>query len=135
MRHRNCLRRDDRGSVSVQLVLVVPALLILSLLAVQFALVWHAQHLAQFTAQDALAATRVKNASTADGHAEARSRLETLGGRVFTLPEVTVQRSKTHASVRIEGRVLQVVPGLSLHASGAASGAVERLTTPTGELP
>ncbi|AXK35850.1 pilus assembly protein [Streptomyces armeniacus] len=135
MRHRTRLRYDDRGAVSVQLVLVVPALLILSLLAVQFALVWHAQHLAQFAAQDALAATRVKDAGTADGHAAARSRLKTLGGRVFTSPEVTVHRSKTHAGVRIEGRVLHVVPGLNLHASGAASGPVERLTTPTGEQP
>lgn len=135
MCHRTRLRYDDCGAVSVQLVLVVPALLILSLLAVQFALVWHAQHLAQFTAQAALAASRVKDAGAADGHAEARSRLETLGGRVFTLPEITVHRSKTRASVRIEGRVLQVVPGLDLHASGAAAGTVERFTNPAGELP
>lgn len=135
MRHHTRLPRDDRGGVSIQLVLTVPVLLTLSLLAVQFALAWHAQHLAQFTAQDALAAARVKDASAADGRAQAQHRLQELAGKVLTEPKVSVHRSSTQASVRIEGRVLRVLPGLDLEASGAASGAVERLTTPTGGQP
>lgn len=135
MGHTTRISWDDRGSASTQLVLIFPALLLLALLAVQFALAWHAQHLAQFTAQDALAAARVKGASAADGRAQAHDRLGVLAGRVLTAPSVSVHRSATLASVRVEGRVLRVLPGLDLRASGAASGAVERLTTPAGGQP
>lgn len=135
MRPRTHRRLDESGGATTQLVITVPAVLVLSLLSVQFALAWHAQHLAQFTAQRALAAARVKDATAADGRAEARHRLDGLAGRVFTSPTVRVHRSASRASVHVEGRVLPVLPGLRLPASGAAAGPVERLTTPTGTPP
>jgi hypothetical protein len=42
--------RDDRGAATTQLVLVVPLVLLLTLLVVQFALAWHARHIAQYAA-------------------------------------------------------------------------------------
>lgn len=127
--------RDDRGAATTQLVLVVPAVLLMMLLIVQFALAWHAQHIAQYTAERALAAARVKNATAADGQAQARTSLAQLGGRVLATPSVTVRRTAAQATVTVRGAVMPVVPGLDLHASGVASGAVERLTTPQGATP
>ncbi|MBQ0985880.1 pilus assembly protein [Streptomyces sp. F63] len=123
----------DRGAASTQLVLVVPALLLLALLAVQFALAWHARHIAQYAAQRALAAARVEDGSAADGRTQARRSLTALGSRVLTAPSVTVDRTTARTTVRVDGAVLAVVPGLDLRASGTASGPTERITTPTGD--
>ncbi|MFF4602730.1 TadE/TadG family type IV pilus assembly protein [Streptomyces sp. NPDC001339] len=125
--------RDDRGSASTQLVLVVPVLLLLVLLIVQFALVWHARHIAQFAAQRALAAARVKDATAADGRAQARRSLAVLGSRILAAPSVAVDRTTAQTTARVGGTVIAVVPGLALHASGTASGPTEKITTPSGE--
>jgi Flp pilus assembly protein TadG len=127
--------RGDRGAVTTQLVLVVPALLLIALLVVQFALVWHARHIAQYAAQRALAAARVEDGTAADGRTQARRSLAALGSRVLTAPSVTVERTAAQATVRVHGTVMPVVPGLTLHASGIASGPTERITTPTGGQP
>lgn len=127
--------RGDEGAVATQLVLVVPALLMMALLVVQFALAWHAGHIAQYTAERALAAARVEDGGPAAGQAQARRSLAQLGSRVLADPSVSVQRSSTQATVRVNGTVMEVVPGLRLRASGTASGAVERVTEPTGVRP
>ncbi|MER6091292.1 TadE/TadG family type IV pilus assembly protein [Streptomyces bluensis] len=124
----------DRGAASTQLVLVVPALLLIALLAVQFALVWHARHIAQYAAQRALAVARTEDGTAADGRTQARRSLAALGGRVLTAPSVTAERTAAQTTVRVEGTVIRVlpVPGLVLRASGTASGPTERITTPAG---
>ncbi|MEI5009077.1 TadE/TadG family type IV pilus assembly protein [Streptomyces sp. PmtA] len=129
--------RSDRGSASTQLVLVVPALLLTALLAVQFALVWHARHIAQYAAQRALAAARTHDSTAADGRTQARRSLAALGSRVLTAPSVTAERSTAQTTVRVKGTVIRVlpVPGLVLRASGTASGPTERITIPTGGQP
>ncbi|MEU6145691.1 TadE/TadG family type IV pilus assembly protein [Streptomyces sp. NPDC047081] len=129
--------RSDRGAASTQLVLVVPALLLMALLVVQFALVWHARHIAQFAARRALAAARVEDGTAADGRTQARNSLAALGGRVLTAPSIAVERTAAQTTVRVNGTVIRVlpVPGLVLHASGTASGPTEKITTPGGERP
>ncbi|MFB6534829.1 MULTISPECIES: TadE/TadG family type IV pilus assembly protein [Streptomyces] len=127
--------RDDRGAATTQLVLVVPVLLLVAMLVVQFALVWHARHIAQYAAGRALAAARTKDGTAAEGRAQARRSLAALGSRVLTVPSVTVDRTTVQTTVRVRGKVIAVVPGLSLHASGTASGPTERLTSPTGDRP
>ncbi|MFE3646442.1 TadE/TadG family type IV pilus assembly protein [Streptomyces sp. NPDC059152] len=127
--------RDDRGAATTQLVLVVPVLLLLAMLVVQFALVWHARHIAQYAAGRALAAARTKDGTAAEGRTQARRSLAALGSRVLTIPSVTVDRTTVQTTVRVRGKVIAVVPGLSLRASGTASGPTERLTSPTGDRP
>ncbi|MEU8690477.1 TadE/TadG family type IV pilus assembly protein [Streptomyces sp. NPDC048665] len=129
-----CRLRSDQGAASTQLVLVVPALLLIALLVVQFALVWHARHIAQYAAQRALAAARAQGGTAGDGRAQALRSLAALGSRVLTAPSVTAERTATQTTVRVEGTAMRVlpVPGLVLHASGTASGPTERITTPAG---
>ncbi|NEW71064.1 TadE/TadG family type IV pilus assembly protein [Streptomyces rhizosphaericus] len=133
--HRRRGARSDGGSAATQLVIVVPALLMLALLVVQFALAWHARHIAQYAAERALAAARVQHGSPADGRGRGLRALAQFGNRVLTSPSVTVHRTSTRATVRVQGAVMPVVPGLHLTASGIASGAVERVTTPAGDTP
>ncbi|WP_037913354.1 TadE/TadG family type IV pilus assembly protein [Actinacidiphila yeochonensis] len=124
--------RDDRGAATTQLVLVVPLVLLLTLLVVQFALAWHARHIAQYAAQRALAAARVEDGTAGDGRAQAWQSIDSLGPHILTRPAVTVDRNRTGTSVRVEGTVITVVPGVNLHVAGTASGPTERLTTTPG---
>jgi Flp pilus assembly protein TadG len=125
--------RSDRGAASVQLVLAIPALLLIALLVVQFAVFWHARHIAQYAARRGLAMARAEDGTAADGQAQARHSLAALGGRVLTAPSVTAERTAARATVHVDGTVLRVlpVPGLVLHASGTTSGPTERITMPT----
>src|SRR5664280_400237 len=43
----------DRGDATVEAVIIVPVLVVLTLLVVQFVLVWHGRHVAQAAAQTA----------------------------------------------------------------------------------
>ncbi|WP_307813704.1 TadE/TadG family type IV pilus assembly protein [Streptomyces sp. N35] len=127
---RAAWRDDDRGAVTTQLVLVVPVLMLMVLLIVQFAVAWHAQHIAQSAAARALAAARVEKGGAGAGQERARQTIAALGGRILLSPQVQVRRTATEASVRVEGRVMAVVPGLNLRVSGTAHGPVERFVLP-----
>ncbi|GAU71118.1 hypothetical protein SSP35_27_00390 [Streptomyces sp. NBRC 110611] len=115
--------------------LVVPVLLLIALLVVQFAVVWHARHIAQYAAQRALAAARAEDGTAAEGRARARRSLAALGSRILTEPSVTVDRSTAKTTVHVDGTVMTVVPGLTLYASGTASGPTEKVTAPAGDRP
>jgi Flp pilus assembly protein TadG len=127
--------RDDRGAATTQLVLVVPLVLLLTLLVVQFALAWHARHIAQYAAQRALASARVEDGTASDGRAQAWRSIKDLGTRVLTHPSVAVDRNRTHTTVRVQGTVIPLVPGMNLHVAATASGPTERLTAPGGGHP
>jgi Flp pilus assembly protein TadG len=127
--------REDRGAATTQLVLVVPLVLLLAFLVVQFALAWHARHIAQYAAQRALAAARVEDGTAAAGRAQAWRSIDNLGAHILIRPSVTVDRQPAHTSVRVEGTVITVVPGMHLHIAGTAAGPTERLTTPGGDRP
>ncbi|WP_326596585.1 TadE/TadG family type IV pilus assembly protein [Streptomyces sp. NBC_01803] len=124
---------DDRGAASTQLVLVTPLVLLLMLLCAQFALAWHAQHIAQTAATHGLADARALDGNERAGADTARAALRSAGGRVLSDPEVRVRRDATSASVDIDGTVLPLIPGLHLAVSGHAEGPVERFTTAAGD--
>ncbi len=120
----------DHGAVATQTVIATPLLLLLLLLIVQFAVAWHAQHIAQAAASRALAAARAQGGSGATGRAQAQATLAALGHSVLLDPQVTVARTDRKATVEIRGRVEEVVPGLDLKVAAHAAGAVERWVGP-----
>lgn len=121
----------DRGSVSAELVIATPLLLLMLLLIVQFAMWSHATHIAQAAASQGLAATRVQNGTTTAGHTQAEQLLKQLAGGPLTHGQVAVQRSATTASVAISGQAASVVPFLHLPVHAEASGPVEAWSNPT----
>ena len=67
------MRGDERGSVSAELVLATPLLLVLIMGVVQFALWQHAEHVADAVAQQGLAVGRLQGETAAAGQAEAQA--------------------------------------------------------------
>ncbi|MEV0675893.1 TadE/TadG family type IV pilus assembly protein [Actinosynnema sp. NPDC050436] len=118
--------RGDRGSVSAELVIAMPLLLLMLLAIVQFALWSHATHIAQAAASQGLAAARSQNGTAAAGAAGARHLLDQLASGPLTGSTVTSDRNAASASVRVSGTATSVVPVLSLTVHAEAVGPVER---------
>ena len=126
-RRRWCraLKGDERGSVSAELVLATPLLLVLIMGVVQFALWEHATHVAAAVAQQGLAVGRLQGETAAAGQAEAQSVLDQLGTGVLVGPDITATRTATTTTVVVTGHAESVVGLFSLPVKAVASGPTE----------
>ncbi|MEU5885020.1 TadE/TadG family type IV pilus assembly protein [Spirillospora sp. NPDC047279] len=132
MRHHrarwNARQRTDDGSATAETVAAMPLLLLLIFVVVQFGVWAHANHVAQATASEALAAVRLEGASAADGYARAAAVRHQIGPRALADTSVTVARTTDTATVQVTGTAPRVipVPFLKLTVHARASGPVER---------
>jgi len=126
--HRRTWLRGQDGAVSVELVLAVPALMLLLLLVVQFAVWAHATQVADTAAAQALATARTDGGSADAGQDRAAQVLRLLGNRVLIDPQIRVTGDTTQASVEIRGTALTVVPFLPMPVRARAAGSVEVFT-------
>lgn len=118
--------RGDRGSVSAELVIATPLLLLMVLAIVQFALWSHATHIAQTAASQGLAAARVQNATAAQGFTGAQHVLDQLGRGPLTNTRIDTRCGADAASIRVSGEASAVIPFLHLPVHAEAAGPVER---------
>lgn len=114
----------ESGTSTTELVLVMPVLLTMVLLAVQFGLYLHAAQVVEAAAQEGLEAARGERDAAAQGQAEAAGFLAATGG--VETPAVTADRGGAQVSVTVTGTAVQVLPGLDLRVASTASGPVER---------
>jgi Flp pilus assembly protein TadG len=121
--------RDERGSVSLQLAVVFPVVLLLLLLSVQAGLLFHARHLARAAAEEGLRSARLYQHRASDGSASANSLLNASAGDLITDRAVSTTRTTESATVRVHGYALSVLPGLRLPVDETASGPVEHFTS------
>ncbi|MPZ28974.1 MAG: pilus assembly protein TadE [Micromonosporaceae bacterium] len=103
---------------------MMPVVLFMVLLAVQFGLHLHAAQVVEAAAQEGLQAARGEVATAAEGQTRAAGFIASTGG--VQSPAVTATRSADTATVTVTGSAPQVVPGLALQVSSVASGPVER---------
>ena len=126
---RRCRLLDERGSTSVQMVLLMPALFAVMFLALQAALYSYATTVAGAAAQDgARAASAYDNRSTPGaGRAAAVAALTQSHGALEGWA-VATQEEADSASVTITGTALSVLPGLKFPVERTATFPWERLT-------
>src|SRR3954452_15056253 len=125
-------RRDDRGSVSIELVILLPALLAAMSLAMQAALFCRARTVAIAAAQEGARAAGAEHGREADGVQAANDFLAEAGGRdVLTGASASATRTNTQATVTVSGFSLTVIPGWHVRITQSATVPVERLTAPT----
>jgi len=107
--------------------------MLIILVIVQFAVWEHAVSVAQATAEEALAATRVQGGSAAAGQERADQVLAQIGGAVLVDPNVSVTRSAVTATVQVHATAERVfpLPGLSLPVTVTVAGPVERFVPET----
>ncbi|WP_194909584.1 TadE/TadG family type IV pilus assembly protein [Catenulispora rubra] len=117
------LREDgERGSVTTELVIATPLLLLLVLAVIQFGLLWHAEQVAQTAASQAVNAARAQNTSGAVGQGRGEQILSQLGSGVLTSKSISVSRGAGQVTADVQGQVESIIPGWhpSVHAHAAA---------------
>jgi hypothetical protein len=131
---RQSVRRcgDERGSVSTELVIATPLLLLLILAIVQFALWQHANHVARTVAQQSVAAARVDGGSVGTGQDEARSVLGQIGTAELRNAQISTTRDNDTTTVTVTGESSSVLPFFHLPVRAVATGPTEHFRPPAG---
>ncbi|MGH9057033.1 MAG: TadE family protein, partial [Acidimicrobiales bacterium] len=120
----------ETGSVSAELVIATPLLLLLIMGVIQFALWQHATHVAQAAAQQALAVGRLQGESPAAGEAEGDAVLAQVGTGVLLHPSVAATRTAGVTTVVVTGHAESILGIFSFPVRAVASGPTEVLTSP-----
>jgi Flp pilus assembly protein TadG len=122
-------RAREGGSVSIQMVVLMPALFSVMFLGMQAALMYHARTVAIAAAQEGARTAAALNSSYALGQQAARTFVVNAGGDgVLKAASVTGSRGPATANVSVSGVSLSVIPGWQPRISQSASAPVERLT-------
>ena len=100
----------DRGDATVEAVIIVPVIVVLTLLVVQFVLVWHGRHVAQAAAQTAARSAAAYQAAPAAGQAAGDAYLAEVAPNLLPGRTVTVTRDATGATAVVQADVLTVLP-------------------------
>lgn len=124
------LRGDDRGVTTIQVTILMPAVLMWIFLSVQYGLWWHAKQVANQAAAEALDAAQTPDGGAEDGERAAREVLQQSGNLSDVVIEI--ERSGGEVVVLITGRAPPLVPGQPWTVSARSSGPVERFI-PQGE--
>jgi Flp pilus assembly protein TadG len=129
-----CRGAEARGSATLEIVVLFPAVLLATFGLVQGALYYHARDVALAAATDGLTAARSRSGTAEEGRNVALTFLRRAGGDdVLPASLVTSDRTGTTAKVTVSGHALSLVPGVpGWDVEQTASGPVERFTR-TGE--
>lgn len=123
-------RYSARGSVSVELVILLPALFAVMLLGMQAALYHHARTVAVAAAEEGARAAGAEHGHRSDGVAAADAFVATAGDSVLEDTTTSATRSTTKAQVTVQGFAMSVIPGWHIRVKQSASVTVERVTAP-----
>jgi Flp pilus assembly protein TadG len=122
-------RRNERGSVTIQMVFLMPALFLVMFLGLQGALYYHAREVALAAAQEGAREAGSETGTRDSGVATANTFLQDAGGSdVMTSTSVSASRTANTATVTVTGTSLSVIPGWHVTVTQSASVPVERLT-------
>jgi len=102
-------RRDERGYSAIELVLYAPILMILSLLAVQFAVIYLGNQVASGAAREGNRVARVTEDRGA-GTAKAAELTDALGGGVLEDVRIDVVRVGDEMETTVSGHAMKVIP-------------------------
>jgi Flp pilus assembly protein TadG len=120
---------SERGSQTVEAIIVLPVLFGIFFLIVQGAVWLHAGNIAQAAASSAYNSARLYDAGAADGVA-AGTATSQQAGSILTAAEVAVDRSATTVTVTVSGNAPTLIPGWDTRVERTVSGPTERWIAP-----
>jgi Flp pilus assembly protein TadG len=124
-RWRRLRASRDRGDATVEAVIIVPVIVVLTLLVVQFVLVWHGRHVAQAAAQTAARSAAAYPAQPATGRAAGNDYLAEVAPNLLPGRSVSVTRDATAVTVIVTADVLTVIPFAGFHIQEQATAPLE----------
>ena len=118
--------------MSIELVILLPALFAVMFLGTQAALFYHARTVAIAAAEEGARAAGAERGRESDGVGAADDFIAEAGGDdVLTGTSTSADRTATTATVKVTGFSLSVIPGWTVRITQSATVPVERLTDPT----
>lgn len=117
------LRSDEAGIIATQLAVLMPAVLVLAMLAVQFGLWAHATQLADAAADAAARSAAFSTETAADGEAAAEAILRQAGNLADVA--IRVDRGADQATAVVAGTAPNVVPGFRWRVEATAAAPLE----------
>lgn len=126
-----CHARSDRerGFSTLEAVVVIPVVVIITMLVVQYVLLWHARNLTEAAAQDGVRVARGYQAAAGQGEAAATEYLHAAAGKLLDGFTVTVDRGTDEITVEVHATVTSVVPFGTYTVDESASGPIEKYVT------
>lgn len=124
-------RPSERGSASVELVILFPAVLLIVTALIQYALWFHARSLALAAAQEGVGIARGYGATPAQGQATALRFVAAHGADTLLGPAASATTAGAgQVRMVVTGRSLSVIPGIDgASVRQSATAPVERFTT------
>ncbi len=119
--------RDERGSATIQAVVILPVLFGLLFTALQIGLYFYGRTAASSTASVGARAAAAENGTRQACHQAATAFAASLRDALSN-PRVTCTATATTVTVRVTGTTLSVVPGWTMHADQTITLPKERLT-------
>ncbi|MFD8986132.1 TadE family protein [Streptomyces sp. NPDC059564] len=121
----------DRGEASIQMAIVFPFVILVTVAVVQASMWFFARNIALTAAREGVAAARTYQAPEGAGAARARETLGRIAGDSLGQATVSTSSSATEVRVTVTGQAPSLIPGLSgLSVSQSAGAPRERWTTP-----
>ncbi|MEU3315783.1 TadE family protein [Streptomyces sp. NPDC006662] len=122
----------DRGETSIQMAIVFPFVILVTVAVVQAAMWFYARNIALSAAREGVAAARVYQAPEDAGAARARETLGRIAGDSLAGSTVSTAGSTgTEVRVTVTGLAPSLIPGVTgLSVSQSAGAPRERWTTP-----
>lgn len=129
--HPRRTRERERGSVSLELAVLFPVVLLLVFALVQYGLWFHARSLALAAAQEGVTAARTYQGNPAAGPVRAQAFLDAHAADLLSDVIVTTTgTTPTLVRVEVTGRSLSLLPGTAGPiVAQAAEAPIERFTT------
>jgi Flp pilus assembly protein TadG len=124
-RGRKGLRPLDPGAHTIEFAIVALPLLIVTLMVVQAALVFHARSMALAAATQGANVARAYGSSPAAGKSKSESFLGVIGQGLRD-PVVEVASSGTDVTVTVRGQAPSIIPFMTFDVTQSASGPIER---------
>lgn len=103
----------QRGSVTLELVVIFPLLMLLVWIGMQLVLVFFANRVALSAAQEGVRAARERTGSVTIAERRAQRYLDQLGSTLLLHPQVRASRTADVATVQVSGQAQQLVPFLA----------------------
>ncbi len=121
-------RRNEHGSASVELVVLMPLLLLILFSGIQGAVYYHASTLALAAAEEGARAAAREDGTLAAGTSAARGFVTEVAGDSLTAVTIVGSRTPVTATITVRGSSLSLVPGWTPSVEQSASRPVERIT-------
>jgi hypothetical protein len=104
-------RSGERGTVTLEALLVYPLVLLIAWIGMQLALVHLANRIALASAEEAASTARTRTGTIVAAQQRAHRYLDVLGSGLLVDPTIRIARTADTVTVQVDGNAERIVPG------------------------